>query len=113
MILRYEDLCQTPQKIADDLMTFLNLKQHQQIKKFINDHAYTDIAPNSSNMFATKRNSSLMAFEWKKHLEDKYIANIQQSCEIPMRLLGYYPMQKIESDKLNETYPLLAKSIFI
>ena len=94
-------------------MTFLNLKQHLGIQKFIDDHAYTDIAPNSSNMFATKRNSSLMAFEWKKHLEDKYIADIQQSCKIPMRLLGYYPMQKIESDKLNETYPLLAKSMFI
>ena len=94
-------------------MTFLNLKQHQGIEKFINDNAYTDIAPNSSNKFATKRNSSLMAFEWKKHLGDEYIADIQQSCKIPMKLLGYYPMQKIQSDKLNETYPLLVKSILI
>ena len=94
-------------------MTFLNLKPHQGIEKFINDNAYTDIAPNSTNKFATKRNSSLMAFEWKKHLGDEYIADIQQSCKIPMKLLGYYPMQKIQSDKLNETYPLLVKSILI
>jgi len=50
-----------------------------------------------------------MAFEWRKHLKEQYISDIQQSCEASMKLLGYNPMQNIVSNTLNETYPLLCK----
>ena len=109
MILRYEDLCQTPDEIANSLMSFLNLKHHQAVKTFIRDHAYSDTLPNFDNRFWTKRKSSIMAFEWRKHLKEHYISDIQKSCDASMKLLGYNPMQNIMSDTLNETYPLLCK----
>ena len=109
MILRYEDLCQTPEEIANSLMSFLNLKHHQKLEKFIRDHAHSDILPNFDNRWLTKRKSSIMAFEWRKHLKEHYISDIQLSCEPSMKLLGYNPMQNIVSDTLNETYPLLCK----
>ena len=50
-----------------------------------------------------------MAFEWRKHLEDNYINEIQQSCENSMRLLGYNTMKNITYDKIDENYSLLNK----
>ena len=110
MFVRYEDLCLNPQKTASNLLTFLNLRPHEAIDKFINKHAYSDITLESWDNYATIRNSSYMAFEWRKHLSDNYISDIQQLCGSSMSLLGYNPMMNIVSDKLDEHYPLLAKS---
>ena len=94
-------------------MDFLNLKEHKAIGRFINVNSYSNVKPNKSNIYKTERNSSYMAFEWRKHLGHDEIASIQQSCENSMRLLGYNKMLNIAPDKLNENYPITAKNPFI
>ena len=113
ILIRYEDLCKKPQQIANKLIDFLNLKEHEPMKRFIIKNSYNDVKPTTSNKYKTKRNSSYMAFEWRKHLGDNDIASIQQYCENSMRLLGYNKMLNIKSDKLNENYPITGDNPFI
>ena len=113
ILIRYEDLCKKPEQIAKKLMMFLNLKEHEAIKRFIYKNAYNDVKPSISNAYKTKRNSSYMAFEWRKHLGNNDIASIQQHCENSMSLLGYNKMLNIKGDKLNENYPIMANNPFI
>ena len=113
VIIRYEDLCKKPQQTADRLMNFLKLKKHEAIEHFIKTHSYSNVEPTSKNNFKTTRNSSYMAFEWRKHLGNNDIASIQQSCENSMNLLGYNKMLNIKSDKLNENYPITRDNPFI
>ena len=113
IFIRYEDLCKKPQQIANKLIDFLNLKEHEPMKRFIIKNSYNDVKPTTSNTYKTKRNSSYMAFEWRKNLGDNDIASLQQSCEYSMNILGYNKMLNIKSDKLNENYPITAENPFI
>ena len=94
-------------------MNFLNLKENKAIERFINVHSYSNVKPKKSNRYETERNSSYMAFEWRKNLGDNDIASLQQSCEYSMNILGYNKMLNIKSDKLNENYPITAENPFI
>ena len=54
-----------------------------------------------------------MAFEWRNHLDDKYIYHIQQSCEKSMSLLGYKTINNVTSNKLDDNISLLEENISI
>ena len=83
------------------------------MKRFIIKNSYNDVKPTTANTYETKRNSSNMAFEERKHLGDNDIASIQQYCENSMHLLGYNKMVSIKADKLNENFPITANNPFI
>ena len=87
--------------------------RHKAIGRFINVNSYSNVKPNKSNIFKTERNSSYMAFEWRKHLEQTDVASIQKSCDNSIRLLGCNKLLNIMSEKLNENYPITAKNPFI
>ena len=113
ILIRYEDLCLKPEKTANDILHFLGLKENDSIEKFIKEYSFNNIKPEFSNKFKTKRNSSYMAFEWRTHLDDDYIKDIQQSCEDSMRLLGYNPMKNNIYDKLDDNYSLHNENLSI
>ena len=98
---------------VNTLLDFLDISRHKLIEKFIstNTHYTPENAKLGSkdriDLFSTKRNSEAMAFAWKENMENRYISDIQNICEKPMKILGYNPMKNIPIDKFNDKYPLL------
>ena len=90
---------------VDEMLDFLDISRHALIEKFISTN--TNYTPKKVSTVSTKRNSKAMAFEWKHHLKDKEISEVQLLCEKPMKMLGYNLMKDISINKLDEKYPLL------
>ena len=54
IFIRYEDLCRKPQQIANKLIDFLNLKEHEPMKRFIIKNSYNDVKPTTANTYEPK-----------------------------------------------------------
>ena len=92
--MRYEDLCLKMDKTVDSLLDFLDLSWHKLIDRFISQNTHENQTTWKINSFLwnTKRNSSAMAFEWRKHMNIDEISKVQQFCSKPMKILGYNPI---------------------
>ena len=108
-LLRYEDLCLKTNETADAMLDFLDMPRHALIEKFISTNT-NDALKNEKGWkarFSTERDSKSMAYEWKNHLKDKEISEVQLFCEKPMKMLGYNLMKDISINILDDDYPLL------
>ena len=99
-----------PHEVSNTLLNFLDLPANKLITKFISHNTIKNPSSIYKDKWSTNRNSSYMAFEWRKHLSNDDIVKVQDSCAGPMEMLGYNPMKNISVDKLDDRYPLLAKA---
>ena len=93
---------------VDGMLDFLDLSRHKLIEKFISTHTQgnAEEPKNTSKnrlLFSTKRNSKDMAFEWRKHIKNTDLSNIQKFCSKSMKMLGY----NIINDTFDDRYPIL------
>jgi hypothetical protein len=95
------------------LLDFLDISRYKLIEKFIstNTHytpgdAKEDFSKKS--LMSTKKNSEVMAFDWRQHIENRLISEVQTFCEKPMKILGYNAMKNISINKVDDGYPLLS-----
>lgn len=80
----------------------------QLIKSFIEQHTQAQtIYPPKKGKYDTKRNSSEMAFAWRKKAAIQDILKVQDFCDRPMKTLGYIPINfdLIQNTSLN--YPVM------
>jgi hypothetical protein len=106
--MRYEDLCLKLNETVDALLDFLDLSRHKSIEEFISMNTHEN--PKSKGWqftYSTKRKTSDMAFEWRKHIKNNEIYDVQRFCEKPMKILGYNSMTNISINKLDDRYPLV------
>ena len=109
--MRYEDLCLKLNETVDALLDFLDLSRHKSIEKFISMNTHENPKYKAKEewqfTYSTKRNTSAMAFEWRKHITNNEIYDVQRFCEKPMKILGYNSMINISINILDDSYPLL------
>ena len=107
-MIRYEDICINTTKSIDGLLNFLDLQNKHVIQSFIEQHTQAQTTyPHIKGKYNTKRNSSEMAFAWRKKAEIQDILKVQDFCARPMKTLGYIP---INFDLLQNTtfnYPVM------
>ena len=78
------------------------------IKSFIEQHTQAEtIYSPKKGKYDTKRNSSEMAFAWRKKAAIQDILKVQDFCDRPMKTLGYIPINfdLIQNTSLN--YPVM------
>ena len=78
------------------------------INNFIDRHTQAQTNhPTKKGMYNTKRNSSEMAFAWRKKAAIQDILKVQDFCDRPMKTLGYIPINfdLIQNTSLN--YPVM------
>ena len=123
-IVRYEDLCLKMNETVDALLDFLDLPWHKLVQKFISDNTvkdddkkpnsnaevdYSDIRTLSGEpyIYSTRRNSTNMAFEWREHIDNEDISQVQTFCKTAMNMLGYNLMKNISNNRFDDKYALL------
>ncbi|XP_031777132.1 carbohydrate sulfotransferase 4 isoform X2 [Nasonia vitripennis] len=84
-VIRYEDLSLDPYGHTEKLFKFYGLHFHEDVQRFLDTHTKTDIGGLSS----TFRNSKAAPFHWRNDLDFEEVDEIQQECNIAMRLWGY------------------------
>ena len=77
-MIRYEDICLSKSKVANELQKFLDLEKSDFLEKFASyqNHKSQEFLPTGE----------------KKNISDKDILEIQNMCSEPMKTLGYRPM---------------------
>lgn len=83
--MRYEDLSVEPYINTAKLFEFYGLHFHENVREFLDSHTKTDIGGLSS----TFRNSKTAPFHWRNELEYEEVEEIQEECNLAMRLWGY------------------------
>ena len=114
---------------VDALLDFLDLPWHKLIQKFISDNTLKDDEkrPNSNveveysevrtlsggqYIYSTRRNSTNMAFEWREHIDNEDISQVQTFCKTSMNILGYNLMTNISNNRYDDKYALLVDPPF-
>ena len=99
-LVRYEDLSLYPETTTLDMLNFLDLPFTEEISTYIDTHTTreklrviknkkTHQLQRKKNPYGTAKNSSATAFAWREKLSFSKTMNIQESCHIPMKKLGY------------------------
>ncbi|XP_037502840.2 carbohydrate sulfotransferase 3-like [Rhipicephalus sanguineus] len=86
--VRYEDVSLDPKKQALKLFKALGLNHTVYVTSFLKGHSKGSKS-DASDPYSTRRNSSIVPFQWVNKLKFKDIADIQRSCSDVMRRLGY------------------------
>ncbi|KAH7964367.1 hypothetical protein HPB51_027399 [Rhipicephalus microplus] len=86
--LRYEDLALNPNGEAVRLFDVLGLKYTRHVTRFLKTHTRSR-KDNSLYPHSTRRNSSIVAFQWRTKLSYEDVVNIQRSCSDVLLRLGY------------------------
>ncbi|KAL1470290.1 hypothetical protein MTO96_040516 [Rhipicephalus appendiculatus] len=86
--VRFEDMSLDPKKRALELLEALGLNHTVHVNLFLKEHTKAS-KKDASNPYSTRRNSSVVPFQWVNKLKFKDIAHIQRSCSDVMRRLGY------------------------
>ena len=112
-LVRYEDICLDTLKAAESMRNFLDLSNSKFVNNFIQLHTHGKpwsggIDPDE-NPFSTIRNTTSKAYEWRYNIKDRDILKIQQFCANAMNMLGYYPIENIQENKLNQSYIVMGK----
>ena len=84
------------------------MPKNELINRFIDQHTQiTSKDPTTNDMYKTKRNSSEMAFAWRKKSKIQDVLDVQKLCDTPMQTLGYIPIDygHIKTPQLN--YPVM------
>ncbi|XP_058808563.1 carbohydrate sulfotransferase 4 isoform X2 [Phymastichus coffea] len=84
-VIRYEDLSVEPYVNTQKLFEFYGLNFHDNVREFLDSHTKIDIGGLSS----TFRNSKTAPFHWRAQLDYEEVEEIQQECNLAMRLWGY------------------------
>ncbi|XP_011501740.1 PREDICTED: carbohydrate sulfotransferase 4-like isoform X3 [Ceratosolen solmsi marchali] len=84
-VIRYEDLSVDPYSHTEKLFEFYGLHFHENVQRFLDTHTKTDIGGLSS----TFRNSKAAPFHWRNDLDFEEVEEIQQECNLAMKLWGY------------------------
>ena len=75
------------------MLKFLDLPNKHLIKSFIEQHTQAQTYhPPKKGKYNTKRNSSEMAFAWRKKSPIQDVLKVQDFCDRPMKTLGYIPI---------------------
>ena len=78
------------------------------IKSFIEQHTQAqNIYPHKKGKYNTKRNSSDMAFAWRKKAAIQEILEVQDFCDRPMKTLGYIPINFDHVQNTTLNYPVM------
>lgn len=86
--LRYEDISVDPEKETVALFKALGLSYTTSVSNFLKTHTRARKA-DALDPYSTRRNSSTVAFEWRKKLAYEDIADIQRACADVLLRLGY------------------------
>ena len=112
-IVRYEDLCLKINETVDALLDFLDLPWHKLIEKFISNNTVKDEDKKTyAYQYSTRRNSTNMAFEWREHIDNEDISQVQTFCKTSMSILGYNLMINISKNRYDDKYALLVDPPF-
>ena len=108
--MRFEDLSLTPELTVVRLLAFLGLARTERLDQFIRTHTATDAVEagagrRRTDPYATSRNSSAVAFAWRKEMPVSRILEVQATCREPMKLLGYREVRGNETEN-NKELPL-------
>ena len=108
-LIRYEDICLNTTNAVNSLMNFLDLPKNNLIKKFIEHHTQVTSEKHSpkKGKYNTKRNSSEVAFAWRKKSDADDVINVQVLCDKPMKTLGYIPIDNVIINKDKISYPVM------
>ena len=102
-------------KTVHALLDFLDLPWHILLEKFIdtNTHKKDKRFKTDDDMaYSTMRNSKRMAFEWRKHIENEDVSEVQKFCNKTMNIMGYNLMTKVPINRFDRKYPLLVEPRF-
>ena len=93
-LVRFEDISLDPENIVRKILAFLDLPWIERMEEYIATHTVQDnlkIDKETKNVdpYSTSRNSSAVAFAWRKSLAMSNISAIQSVCKEPMNHLGY------------------------
>ncbi|KAL1466457.1 hypothetical protein MTO96_026718 [Rhipicephalus appendiculatus] len=86
--VRFEDVSLDPKKRALELFEALGLNHTVHVTSFLKGHTKAR-KTDASDPYSTRRNSSVVPFQWVNKLKFEDIAHIQRSCSDVMRRLGY------------------------
>lgn len=86
-LLHYEDLAINPRKVIKQLYDFAGLAASEEfIARFVEQHSQNQ----DRDAYSTaRRNSTLTALAWMKHLPKNVIEEVEQKCQSLLKVLGY------------------------
>jgi hypothetical protein len=82
IILRYEDLCQSPLEVAETLLAWTGLSYHENIKAFLLDSLNMDA--DAQGYHDLKRNPAIAAEKWRTQMDEADVQKIMKiACKSP------------------------------
>ncbi|XP_077869274.1 carbohydrate sulfotransferase 1-like [Saccoglossus kowalevskii] len=88
MIIRHEDIAMETRRIVNEMYTFLNIEQPENVKEMINTYTHPIEGAGDNNM-ETRRNSTQVVHAWRKTANFKDILAVQRVCGDVIERLGY------------------------
>ncbi len=100
LVIRYEDFSPDIWSQSRSIFKFLlDEDMPEETSRFLKDHTIKSKFKATPKVWNTFRNPNETSFSWKE-LPFKQIIDIQNSCQLAMKLWGYLPIQTQEDLKI-------------
>ena len=92
LLVRYEDLAQTPVRIASQIYTFLGISLPRSVRGWLEQNTNHD----AGFAFSHTRDSRNTAIKWRRKLTLDQVLYVQSQCRSVMTSLGYRILTTVE-----------------